>query len=92
MFSEAKYFNSTRPMSRGQHLVASPTPQDQVRSRWVRAGAIAYRAGSDDTSSEEDVSGLNEDEAEKARERNRRSKKEREKYAKVMVRRPVSDP
>lgn len=71
-------------------MLASPTPQDQVRSRWVRAGAIAYRAGSDDTSSEEDVSGMTDDQAAKARERKQQQKKEREKYAKVMVSQFVS--
>ncbi len=45
---------------------------------------MANRAASDDTSSESDLHGGNDEELAKLKERKRKQKKERENYAKVM--------
>jgi hypothetical protein len=45
---------------------------------------MANRAASDDTSSGSDLHGANDEELAKLKERKRKQKKEREKYAKVM--------
>ncbi|OQN95815.1 hypothetical protein B0A48_18100 [Cryoendolithus antarcticus] len=73
---EAKYANATAPVSRDVHASRSP-PNGQARSRWKRVGAIAQRAGSDDTSDTEDSS-------DETREKRRKEKRERERYAKIM--------
>jgi hypothetical protein len=82
----AKYVNATKPISKRERTLSSPSPEGQVRDRWKRIGAIAHRAGSDDTSSESesDLQGADEGEYAKMRERKRQQKKEREKYAKIM--------
>ncbi|OQN95602.1 hypothetical protein B0A48_18307 [Cryoendolithus antarcticus] len=73
---EAKYANATAPVSRDVHASRSP-PNGQARSRWKRVGAIAQRAGSDNTSETEDSS-------DETREKRRKEKRERERYAKIM--------
>nr|OQO15586.1 hypothetical protein B0A51_18625 [Rachicladosporium sp. CCFEE 5018] len=73
---EAKYANATAPVSRDVHASRSPL-NGQARSRWKRVGAIAQRAGSDDTSDTEDSS-------DETREKRRKEKRERERYAKIM--------
>ena len=82
----AKYVNATKPFSKRERTVSSPTAENQVRDRWKRVGVVAHRAGSDDTSSENgsDLQGADEGERAKMRERKRQQKKEREKYAKTM--------
>lgn len=81
VLKEAKYNRATAPVSRDHH--ASLSSPGRALDRWKRAGAIAHRAGSDDTSDSE-LDDANDEEKAKIRERRRRDKREREKYAKVM--------
>lgn len=61
----------------------SPETSRPARDHWRRVGAIAHRAGSDDTS-ESEGEAVNDAEAAKIRERKRRDKEQREKYAQQM--------
>lgn len=77
LLKEAKYYNTTSPASREMHAVMSPTSELQTKARWERVRTIATHAGSDNTSSEEDVQAETPEEAAKLRERKRKQKKER---------------
>ncbi|KAK3628175.1 hypothetical protein LTR56_018787 [Elasticomyces elasticus] len=79
---EAKYHNVTSPRSRAERTSLSPGG-DSTRERWRKLGAIAQRAGSDDTSESESEAQTDE-QLRKIREHKRAKKAEREKYAKVM--------
>jgi len=79
----AKYYNSTAPLSREHRSGSSPASPADSRARWKRLGAIARRAGDDDTSDSDVDVGTEEDRA-KLKERKRQQKREREKYAKIM--------
>jgi hypothetical protein len=83
LLKDAKYHNSTQPMSKHQRSTSNPAAST-VRDRWKRIGTIAHRAGSDDTSTESDLEVSNDEERAKLRERKRKQKQQREKYAKVM--------
>lgn len=80
----AKYYNMTKPVSRNERASLSPTGAAQTRERWRRIGAIANRAGSDDTESDSDVAVVDEEERSRVREHKRQQKKQREQNAKVM--------
>ena len=73
----------TSPKSRAERKSLSPTGND-TRERWRKLGAIAQRAGSDDTSSEDESHAQNDAELRKIREHKRAKKAEREKFAKIM--------
>ncbi|KAK4565560.1 hypothetical protein LTR86_004177 [Recurvomyces mirabilis] len=79
---EAKYHNLTSPHSRAERTSLSP-PGNKVKDRWRRVGAIAYRAGSDDTS-ESDGETKPDDQRRQIRERKKADKQKREENAKVM--------
>lgn len=72
----AKYGNVTRPKSRSERFSRTQSTTERVRKRWGQAGAVAMRAGSDDTSDEEEGEDV---------EAKRQQKMQREKYAKTMV-------
>ena len=77
----AKYHRLTQPRPRSEH--ASLSPSNRTRARWKRVGAVAYRAGSDDTSdSEGDV--ITDEQRARKREHKRLKKAEREKHARMM--------
>ncbi|KAK5112506.1 hypothetical protein LTR62_004263 [Meristemomyces frigidus] len=79
---EARYQSVTSPRSRSEHASIAPT-SNATRDRWRRAGAIAHRAGSDDTS-EPDQEPMTDEQRKAVRERKKADKAQREKYAKVM--------
>lgn len=76
----ANYSRITSPQSNAERFSASQPPAERVKKRWAQAGAAARRAGSDNTSDEDDG---HPSQAE-TREQKRRQKQEREKYAKTM--------
>lgn len=70
----------TQPKARDERKSLSP---GGTRERWKQVAAVAHRAGSDDTS-ESDVEDLTDAQLAKVRERKRKDKADREKYAKIM--------
>ena len=62
----------------------SPSGNIQARDKWKRAGDIARRAQSDDTSSSESMTGLDVEERERRLQRKREAKADREKLARTM--------
>lgn len=77
---DANYSRITSPQSNAERFSASQPPAERVRKRWAQAGAAARRAGSDNTSDEDDGHASQAE----TREQKRRQKQEREKYAKTM--------
>lgn len=71
----AQYGNVTRPKSRSDRFSRTQSTTERVRKRWGQAGAVALRAGSDDTSDDEEGEDV---------EIKRQQKMQREKYAKTM--------
>ncbi|KAI5366593.1 Putative IQ domain-containing protein IQM [Septoria linicola] len=77
---DANYTRITSPQSNAERFTESQTTLERVKKRWVQAGAAARRAGSDNTSDEEDGHASQAE----TREQKRKQKQEREKYAKMM--------
>ncbi|GAB7356717.1 hypothetical protein MBLNU459_g7422t1 [Dothideomycetes sp. NU459] len=74
-----QYKTSTQPRSRSEH----PT-ENEARDKWKRAGAVAKRAGSDDTSETDGEDHMTREQREQYKRKKREAKAEREKIAKVM--------
>jgi hypothetical protein len=81
---ELQYRERTRPTSRQQKLKESDE-HERARKNWQRLGAIASRAGADDSEDETDgEDGLSPEEVEDRRRRKHEARMEREKIAKQM--------
>lgn len=88
LMKEAKYHNTTAPVSRQEktnNLSPTATRNQLVRDRWKRVGTIAARAGSDDTSSDSGVGDMEDTElADRLRKRKKEQREEARKHAKIM--------
>lgn len=73
----AQYGNATRPKSKSEKFSRTQSTKERVRKRWAQAEAVALRAGSDDTSDDEECEDI---------EVKRQQKLQREKFAQTMVR------
>jgi hypothetical protein len=81
---EAQYRERTRPTSR-QENVAGRNEHSRAKKNWERIGAIAGRAGADDSDEETEADeGMSPAEVEEYKRRKREAKAEREKTAKQM--------
>ncbi|KAH0172965.1 hypothetical protein KCU67_g1506, partial [Aureobasidium melanogenum] len=86
---EARYRNSTQPMSRDERARHASTHVStpgncEAREKWKRVGQIAKHAENDDTSSDEDIEDMNPQERDAYLQRKREAKAEREKMARTM--------
>ena len=80
---EIQYRNRTRPTSRQARASISATDHDRARQNWKRIGAIAQRAGADDSDTEVDDN-MTEEELKELRRKKHEANIEREKLAKQM--------
>jgi hypothetical protein len=76
-----QYQRAIRSLTRDQH---SSLSADRARQNWRRIGAIATRAGHDDTSDEENEEEMTLEEREEYHRKRHEAKIEREKTAKMM--------
>ncbi|KAG9642901.1 hypothetical protein KCU84_g14357, partial [Aureobasidium melanogenum] len=86
---EARYRNSTQPMSRDERARHASTHVStpgncEAREKWKRVGQIAKHAENDDTSSDEDIEDMDPQERDAYLQRKREAKAEREKMARTM--------
>ncbi|KAH0385791.1 hypothetical protein KCU92_g3274, partial [Aureobasidium melanogenum] len=86
---EARYRNSTQPMSRDERARHASTHVStpgncEAREKWKRVGQIAKHAENDDTSSDEDIEDMNPQERDAYLQRKKEAKAEREKMARTM--------